>query len=142
MKLKKILSLILCVCMVLGMMSTVSFAEETPVEVATYDELLAALADSSVRSIKLIDNITASGSTQSNAYGTTGINILNGQTLDGNGYRLSIDGLNGTWDTAISTTGGTIKNLIIDKGFRGVFVNHNSTYSAPPIFLICYHLEF
>ena len=61
----------------------------------------------------------------SNSYGSTGINQINGGTIDGNGKTLEVS-LYGTWDSAINTTGGIIKNLTIAKGFRGIFVNHNS----------------
>ena len=64
----------------------------------------------------------------SNAYGVTGITQLNGGVIDGNGYTLSVKSY-GTWDSAINTTGGTIKNLTIDSGMRGIFINHNSEYS-------------
>ena len=64
---------------------------------------------------------------ESNSYGKTGLNITDGQIFDGNGNTLSVDGADGTWDSAVSITSGTIKNLTIDSGFRGVFVNHNGT---------------
>ena len=67
--------------------------------------------------------------TTSNAYGVTGLNQINGGTLDGNGHTLKVTGAGGTWGSAISTTGGTIKNVTIAQGFRGIFVNHNSTHS-------------
>lgn len=63
----------------------------------------------------------------SNAYGKTGLNQLNGGTIDGNGKTLSVSGAYGTWDCALNTTGGTIKNLTVDSGFRGIFINHNSS---------------
>ncbi len=69
----------------------------------------------------------------SNAYGTTGINVKNGQTIDGNGNTLDIKGAGGTWDSGISTTGGVIKNITITGSFRGVFVNHNSDHSETVI---------
>ena len=62
----------------------------------------------------------------SNAYGTTGINVKNGQTIDGGGHVLDIAGAGGTWDSGISTTGGIIKNITITGSFRGIFINHNS----------------
>ena len=65
----------------------------------------------------------------SNAYGKTGLNQVNGGVIDGQGHTLTVKGAGGTWDSAINTTGGTIKNLTIDSGFRGIFVNHNSNYS-------------
>ena len=64
----------------------------------------------------------------SNGYGATGISQLNGGVIDGNGNDISVNAW-GTWDTAINTTGGTIKNLNVTGGMRGIFVNHNSTYS-------------
>ena len=60
-----------------------------------------------------------------NGYGATGINQNNGGTIDGGGNDFGAD-VWGTWDSAINTTGGTIKNINIVKGFRGIFVNHNS----------------
>ena len=62
----------------------------------------------------------------SNGYGAAGISQLNGGTIDGNGNDISVDAW-GTWDSAINTTGGTIKNLNVTGGMRGIFVNHNST---------------
>lgn len=65
----------------------------------------------------------------SNAYGTTGINVTKGQTIDGGGHILDIKGAGGTWDSGINTTGGLIKDLTVTGSFRGIFINHNSTYS-------------
>ena len=96
------------------------------VAVNTGDELKAALADN--KNVIFVDNITMAA-TESNAYGVTGINVMNGQTIDGNGYTLKVTGAGATWASAISTTGGLIKNLTVAQGFRGIFVNHNSSYS-------------
>ena len=90
------------------------------------DELKAALADN--KDVMFGCDITMAA-TESNAYGKTGINVKNGQTIDGAGYTLKVTGAGATWDSAISTTGGVIKNLTIAQGFRGIFINHNSTYS-------------
>jgi hypothetical protein len=65
----------------------------------------------------------------SNAYGATGINVKNGQTIDGQGNVLDIKGAGGTWDSGISTTGGLIKNITVTGSFRGIFINHNSNHS-------------
>jgi hypothetical protein len=62
----------------------------------------------------------------SNGYGSTGLNVTGG-IIDGNGNTLTVTGANTTWDSAINITGGTIKNLTINSGFRGIFINHNST---------------
>lgn len=47
--------------------------------------------------------------------------VVNGGTLDGNGYTLTAEGANGTWDCVLYTTGGMIKNITIGGGFRGIF---------------------
>ena len=67
--------------------------------------------------------------TASNAYGVTGLNQLNGGILDGAGHTLKVTGAGATWASAINTTGGTIKDITVAQGFRGIFVNHNSTHS-------------
>ena len=63
---------------------------------------------------------------ESNGYGKTGINMTNGGTLDGNGNELGAPGSTGTWDSAINTSGGTIKNIKVTKGFRGIFIKNSS----------------
>jgi hypothetical protein len=80
-------------------------------------------------SVTFLNDVKIDPAGMSNAYGTTGINVKNGQTIDGNGNILDIKGASGTWDSGISTTGGLIKNITITGSFRGVFVNHNSTHS-------------
>ena len=94
--------------------------------VNTGDELKAALAAN--KNVLFVDNITMAAA-ESSAYGITGINVLNGQTIDGNGYTFKVTGAVNTWDSAISTTGGLIKNLTVAQGFRGIFINHNSSHS-------------
>jgi len=76
-----------------------------------------------------VDNMN-SNAIASNGYGKTGINMTNGGVLNGNGKTLTTTGANGTWDSAINITSGTIKNLTIAQGFRGVFVNHNGTVNG------------
>lgn len=98
-----------------------------PVGVATDDKLVEALE--SGKSVVLNDDIKIEPANMSNAYGTTGINVKNGQTIDGNGNTLDIKGAGGTWDSGINTTGGLIKDLTVTGSFRGIFINHNSTYS-------------
>ncbi len=130
MKLRRVLASILALCMVLSTMGFTVFAESAErIEVKNSEELIAALEqDKAGATVVMMNDITVTAEL-SNAYGKTGINIKYGQTLDGNGYKLIVNGATGTWDTAISTTGGTIKNLTINTGFRGVFVNHNSDHS-------------
>ena len=80
-----------------------------------------------------MNDIKIEPANMSNAYGKTGINVKNGQTIDGNGYTLDIKGAGGTWDSGINTTGGIIRNLTVTGSFRGIFINHNSTYSEPVV---------
>ena len=95
--------------------------------VATADELVAALEAN--EGVIFMNDIKIEPASMSNAYGATGINVKNGQTIDGNGYTLNIKGAGGTWDSGINTTGGLIKNLTVTGSFRGIFINHTSTYS-------------
>ena len=95
--------------------------------VQTADELIAALE--AKHNVIFANDIKIEPASMSNAYGATGINVKNGQTIDGNGYTLNIKGAGGTWDSGINTTGGLIKNLTVTGSFRGIFINHTSTYS-------------
>lgn len=52
----------------------------------------------------------------------TGIAQTNLGVINGNGKTLSVVGANRTWDSAIYTKGGTIENLTIDSGFRGILI--------------------
>lgn len=98
-----------------------------PVVVEDADGLVEALE--SGKDVVFNDDVKIDPAGMSNAYGTTGINVKNGQTIDGNGNTLDIKGAGGTWDSGINTTGGLIKNLTITGSFRGIFINHNSSYS-------------
>ena len=98
-----------------------------PIIVSTADELVAALE--AKEDVVFANDIKIEPAKMSNAYGTTGINVKYGQTIDGNGYTLNIKGAGGTWDSGINTTGGVIKNLTVTGSFRGIFINHTSTYS-------------
>ena len=91
------------------------------------DELVYALEKN--YDVKMISNIKIDPANMSNAYGTTGINVMNGQAIDGGGCILDIKGAGGTWDSGINTTGGLIKNITVTGSFRGIFINHNSTHS-------------
>ncbi len=96
-------------------------------------------ADSLVEALENGEDVFFTGDVEinpanmSNSYGATGINVKNGQTIDGNGKVLDIKGASGTWDSGINTTGGLIKNLTITGSFRGIFINHNSTHSEPVV---------
>lgn len=104
---------------------TISFDGKTVV--STADSLVAALEAG--KDVFFLNDIKIEPANMSNAYGTTGINVKKGQTIDGNGYTLNIKGAGGTWDSGINTTGGIIKNLTVTGSFRGIFINHTSDYS-------------
>lgn len=98
-----------------------------PNVVGTADELVAALENGD--DVVLADDVKIDPAGMSNAYGKTGINVKNGQTIDGNGNTLDIKGAGGTWDSGICTSGGLIKNITVTGSFRGIFIkkdaNHN-----------------
>ena len=104
---------------------------KVPVVVEDADGLVEALENG--KDVILTDDVKIDPAGMSNAYGTTGINVKNGQTIDGNGNTLDIKGAGGTWDSGINTTGGLIKNITVTGSFRGIFINHNSTHSEPVI---------
>ena len=98
--------------------------EGTVATVSDTQGLKDALAEG--KNVVLADNIAVSKSEAgSNGYGATGISQTKGGIIDGNGNDISVDAW-GTWDSAINTTGGTIKNINVTGGMRGIFINHNS----------------
>ena len=102
-----------------------------PEEVSDTEDINTALADG--KDVFLTADIAvANTEVGSNGYGATGINQLKGGTIDGNGKSISVNAW-GTWDSAINTTGGTIKNVKVTGGMRGIFINHNSEYSEKVI---------
>ena len=74
--------------------------------------------------VALTTDITTTDA-DSNGYGSTGINV-NGGVFDGNGHTIVVEGANSTWDSAIAIKGGTIKNVTVAKGFRGIFVKNGT----------------
>ena len=103
----------------------------TYTEVSTADELVAALEGN--KNVIFLNDIQINPANMSNGYGTTGINVKNGQIINGNGFTLNIQGAGGTWDSGINTTGGIIKNITVTGSFRGIFINHTSTHSEKVI---------
>lgn len=101
--------------------------------VDTPEALGDALADAKEGEVVAMMGDISKSETESNAYGQTAVSVNNGQTLDGKGNTLDAPTANGTWDSAINITSGTIKNLTINSGFRGIFINHNSSVTGPVI---------
>jgi len=75
-----------------------------------------------VSTVTLVSDLKFSSSetTANSGYGATGVSVKGG-VLDGNGNSLGITNW-GTWDAAVHTTGGTIKNLVVNSGMRGIFM--------------------
>lgn len=116
-----------------------NIAVDAPAIVELFDSKTVSNADSLVEALENGENVLLTSdvkidpASMSNAYGTTGINVTNGQTIDGGGHTLDIKGAGGTWDSGINTTGGIIRNITVTGSFRGIFINHNSTYSEKVI---------
>ena len=103
-------------------------ADANTAHAATTAEVKAALAEG--KNIYLTNDIAvAQSETESNGYGACGISQKNGGVIDGNGNAVSVNAWT-TWDSAINTTGGTIKNLKVTGGMRGIFVNHGGAYNG------------
>ena len=92
--------------------------------VTTADELIAALEAG--ENVVMANDIKIDNASLSNAYGATGVNLKAGQTLDGAGHTLTVKRAGGTWDSAIRTAGGTIKNITVTGAFRGIFILENA----------------
>ena len=90
--------------------------------IATDTELREALKNGD--DVILTEDITTTDA-DSNGNGATGINI-NGGVFDGNGHTIAVEGATGTWDSAIAITSGTIKNVTVAKGFRGIFFKNGT----------------
>jgi len=91
------------------------------------DDLIESLENK--KAVVLLDDVKIDPAGMSNAYGTTGINVKNGQTIDGNGNTLDIKGAGGTWDSGICTSGGLIKDLTVTGSFRGIFVKKDTDHN-------------
>lgn len=123
---KKFIAIVATMAMVMTMVPSMVFADTALTPVSDANELVGALE--SGKGVVFSNDIKIDPAKLSNAYGTTGINVKNGQTIDGAGNTLDIKGAGGTWDSGINTTGGLIKNIKVTGSFRGIFINHNSTH--------------
>lgn len=66
--------------------------------------------------------VSASQTTANSGYGATGV-VVDGNTFDGNGQTLTVTDAWATWDCAVNPKSGTIKNLVINSGMRGIFMS-------------------
>ena len=91
--------------------------------VSTADELVAALAAG--KGVYLMNNITLAAT--EGGYKKAGILQNKAQTIDGGGHTLTVTGAGGTWDCAIYTNGGVIRNLTVAGAMRGIFTAGQSS---------------
>ena len=90
-----------------------------PTTVSSAAELTAALAAG--ENVVLADDITTTADASS-GYGKTGVVVNASDVLDGAGNTYTVTDANTTWDCVIAAKGGTIKNLTVAEGFRGIFM--------------------
>ena len=92
-------------------------SENDKVAVSTAEELKAALAEG--KGVYLLNDITVAAT--NGGYNKAGILQNKAQTIDGNYRTLTVTGAGATWDCAIYTNGGLIKNLTVKGAMRGIF---------------------
>ena len=114
--LKKILMLVLVGAFVFVPMVSVN-AEESVREVSNKEELTAALNDSTVTTIKLLNDITT----------TEKVNIMRDVTIDGNGKKITLEGDHSSWDSTYVlqayTVNVTLKNIALSGANGGLLIN-------------------
>ena len=91
--------------------------------VKTADELVAALAEG--EGVYLLNDITVAAT--KGGYNKAGILQNKAQTIDGGGHTLTVTGAGATWDCAIYTNGGIIRNLTVAGAMRGIFTAGQSS---------------
>ena len=91
--------------------------------VATAEELVAALAAG--EGVYFMKDITVAAT--KGGYNKAGILQNKAQTIDGAGHTLKVTGAGATWDCAIYTNGGIIRNLTVAGAMRGIFTAGQSS---------------
>ena len=91
--------------------------------VSTADELVATLAAG--EGVYLLNDITLAAT--KGGYNKAGILQNKAQTIDGGGHTLTVTGAGATWDCAIYTNGGVIRNLTVAGAMRGIFTAGQSS---------------
>ena len=85
--------------------------------VSTAEELVTTLAAG--EGVYLLNDITVAAT--KGGYEKAGILQNKAQTIDGGGHTLTVTGAGTTWDCAIYTNGGVIRNLTVAGAMRGIF---------------------
>ena len=93
------------------------------VSVSTAEDLVKALKDG--KNVVFENDITIAAT--SGGYNKAGILQNKAQTINGAGHTLTVTGAGATWDCAIYTNGGTIKNLTVAGAMRGIFTAGQSS---------------
>ena len=93
----------------------------TPVKTA--DELVAALSEG--KGVYLLNDITIAAT--NGGYSKAGILQNKAQTIHGGGHTLTVTGAGATWECAIYTNGGIIRNLTVAGAMRGIFTAGQSS---------------
>lgn len=78
------------------------------------------VAEGGLQSVTMDSDV--SGDARKGGYSKTGI-VIDGVTFDGDNHTLNVQDANTTWDCAVYTKGGTIKNLTVTGAFRGIFMS-------------------
>jgi hypothetical protein len=77
------------------------------------------------KDVYFLNDITVAAS--KGGYNKAGIHQDKAQTINGGGNTLTVTGAGATWDCAIYTNGGIIKNLTVAGAMRGIFTAGQST---------------
>ena len=111
MKAKKYLAIALTLMLVVACLAVSAAAEGNVAKIGDteYDTLAEAVAAAqSGETVLLLKDVTVAAT--AGGYNKAGL-VISGITLDGDGHTLTVTGANTTWDCAIYTQGGTIKNV-------------------------------
>ena len=95
----------------------------TYVPVETAEELVAALGAG--KNVVFKNDITIAAT--EGGYSKAGILQNKAQAINGDGHTLTVTGAGATWDCAIYTNGGIIKNLTVAGAMRGIFTAGQSS---------------
>lgn len=96
--------------------------EEIDVVTASPEEANEALSQG--KHVVLTQNLTFEGAIKAYGNALAGFELKNNAVLDGGGYIVTVTGVDyNTYDCSIEIESGTLKNMTITDGFRGILVN-------------------
>ena len=115
---KRVLSILLALCMALSLLPTVVFAQETVGQAATEAELTAALADSANEAVRLTADITI----------TTDVTVSHSVTLDLNDHVLTLTGESLFFTVSGQDTKVTLTDSAETKTARKFSINQDGAW--------------